>query len=171
MKRHGSFFRNQTLHSMIKMPITTPFMLLSNPSFNFGHVYAVKFKVTMGKSKLWKQGVIGISVEFSYLMEEPCRTVLSLTTKSSKRNFTTLRQGTFRILAYPTHFELPIWTNSTRTAGSTWFYVSYTSKVMEILYKHVIYKNRTAENEFNDLGIFWEKKNKDLRLNILHSKC
>lgn len=26
---------------------------------------------------------------------------------------------------------------------------------MEILFKHVIYKNRTAENEFNDLGIFW----------------
>lgn len=70
---------------------------------------------------------------------------------SSSENF-------FRILAYPTHFELPIWTNSRRIAGSTWFYVSYTSKVMEILFKHVIYKNRTAENEFNDLGIFWEKK-------------
>lgn len=90
-------------------------------------------------------------------MEEPCRTVL--TTKSSKRNFTTLPQRTsFRILAYPTHFEQPIWTNSRRVTGSTWFYVSYASKVMEILFKHVIYKNRTAENEFNDLGIFWEKK-------------
>lgn len=171
MKRHRSFFRNQTLHSlMIKMPITTPFMLLSNPSFNFGHLFAVQFKVTMRISKLWKQGVIGISVEFSYLMEEPRRTVL--TTKSSKRNFTTLHQRTsFRILAYPTHFELPIWTNSRRVTGSTWFYVSYASKVMETLFKHVIYKNRTAENEFNDLGIFWEKRKKDLRLNILHSKC